>query len=169
MYGREEKEKGRQHPDFPGGHPPEYYPSLKLLDFADRTGYGIFSLRWPSTSVLPNQPAFMQTVAPDLVVVSSLAFATITYRQARHTRKSGCMYSYQHHSCCHVDCSEHCTMEVQLHSHRMLIRIDVSFLSHNVMLGTLTNTSKSQMRWSGWRIECQLIVSSCQSRHVHQL
>ena len=42
-------EKCRQHSDFPGGHPPEYYPSLKLLDFADRTGYGIFSLRWPST------------------------------------------------------------------------------------------------------------------------
>ena len=42
-------EKCRQHSDFPGGHPPEYYPSLKLLDFADRTGYGTFSLRWPST------------------------------------------------------------------------------------------------------------------------
>jgi hypothetical protein len=48
--GWREGEKCRQHPDFPGGHPPEYYPSLKLLDFADRTGYGIFSLRWPSTS-----------------------------------------------------------------------------------------------------------------------
>lgn len=41
--------KGRQHPDFPGGHPPEYYPSLRLLNFADRTGYGALSLRWPST------------------------------------------------------------------------------------------------------------------------
>ena len=40
----------RQHPDFPGGHPPEYYPSLKLLNFAERTGYGSVSLRWPSTS-----------------------------------------------------------------------------------------------------------------------
>lgn len=41
--------KGRQHPDFPGGHPPEYYPSLRLLNFTEQTGYGVFSLRWPST------------------------------------------------------------------------------------------------------------------------
>lgn len=41
--------KSRQHPDFPGGHPPEYYPSLRLLNFAERTGYGVLSLRWPST------------------------------------------------------------------------------------------------------------------------
>jgi hypothetical protein len=41
--------KGRQHSDFPGGHPPEYYPSLRLLNFAERTGYGGLSLRWPST------------------------------------------------------------------------------------------------------------------------
>ena len=42
--------KSRQHPDFPGGHPPEYYPSLKLLNFTERTGYGVLSLRWPSTT-----------------------------------------------------------------------------------------------------------------------
>ena len=42
--------KSRQHSDFPGGHPPEYYPSLKLLNFTERTGYGVLSLRWPSTS-----------------------------------------------------------------------------------------------------------------------
>jgi hypothetical protein len=43
--------KCRQHLDFPGGHPPEYYPSLRLLNFAERTGYGVLSLRWPSTHV----------------------------------------------------------------------------------------------------------------------
>jgi hypothetical protein len=43
------QQKSRQHPDFPGGHPPEYYPSLRMLNFAERTGYGVFSLRWPST------------------------------------------------------------------------------------------------------------------------
>lgn len=43
------KKKSRQHPDFPGGHPPEYYPSLRLLNFTERTGYGVLSLRWPST------------------------------------------------------------------------------------------------------------------------
>ena len=31
-----EKGKSRQHPDFPGGHPPEYYPILRLLYFTDR-------------------------------------------------------------------------------------------------------------------------------------
>ena len=44
--------KSRQHPDFPGGHPPEYYPSLRLLNFTERTGYGVLSLRWPSTLIL---------------------------------------------------------------------------------------------------------------------
>ena len=44
------QQKSRQHPDFPGGHPPEYYPSLRLLNFADQTGYGVLSLRWPSTN-----------------------------------------------------------------------------------------------------------------------
>jgi hypothetical protein len=42
-------QKGRQHSDFPGGHPPEYYPSLRLLNCAERTGYGVLSLIWPST------------------------------------------------------------------------------------------------------------------------
>ena len=45
------KSKSRQHSDFPGGHPPEYYPSLRLLNFAEQTGYGAFSLIWPSTSI----------------------------------------------------------------------------------------------------------------------
>ena len=56
MY-KEGNEKSRQHSDFPGGHPPEYYPSLRLLNFAERTGYGALSLRWPSTYTsvaLPN-------------------------------------------------------------------------------------------------------------------
>ena len=44
-------QKSRQHSDFPGGHPPEYYPSLRLLNFAKRTGYGALSLRWPSTTM----------------------------------------------------------------------------------------------------------------------
>ena len=54
--------KGRQHSDFPGGHPPEYYPSLRLLNFAERTGYGVLSLRWPSTNVYDWQakPSFPQ-------------------------------------------------------------------------------------------------------------
>ena len=50
---RKGKVKSRQHPDFPGGHPPEYYPSLRLLNFTERTGYGVLSLRWPSTSIIP--------------------------------------------------------------------------------------------------------------------
>src|SRR3990167_4481885 len=50
------QQKSRQHPDFPGGHPPEYYPSLRLLNFAERTGYGVLSLRWPSTNGCVAQP-----------------------------------------------------------------------------------------------------------------
>lgn len=53
MY-KEGNEKSRQHSDFPGGHPPEYYPSLRLLNFAERTGYGVLSLRWPSTLLSPS-------------------------------------------------------------------------------------------------------------------
>ena len=53
--------KGRQHPDFPGGHPPEYYPSLRLLNFAKRTGYGALSLRWPSTSIQSTKTIHIQT------------------------------------------------------------------------------------------------------------
>lgn len=49
-----EKVKSRQHSDFPGGHPPEYYPSLRLLNFAEQTGYGAFSLIWPSTMIGAN-------------------------------------------------------------------------------------------------------------------
>ena len=55
MY-KEGNEKSRQHSDFPGGHPPEYYPSLRLLNFAERTGYGALSLRWPSTNTLVALP-----------------------------------------------------------------------------------------------------------------
>lgn len=49
MSRKKNQKKSRQHPDFPGGHPPEYYPSLRLLNFTERTGYGVLSLRWPST------------------------------------------------------------------------------------------------------------------------
>ena len=35
-----ELKKNDQHVDFPGGHPPEYYPRSMLLNFADRTGCG---------------------------------------------------------------------------------------------------------------------------------
>ena len=51
----EKRQKSRQHPDFPGGHPPEYYPSLRLLNFTERTGYGVLSLRWPSTTSFHEQ------------------------------------------------------------------------------------------------------------------
>ena len=66
MY-KEGNEKSRQHSDFPGGHPPEYYPSLRLLNFAERTGYGALSLRWPSTNTsvaLPNCSLQTSNVKP---------------------------------------------------------------------------------------------------------
>ena len=43
------KKKNNQHTDFPGGHPPEYYPRLTLLNFTDRTGCGAVSVIWPIT------------------------------------------------------------------------------------------------------------------------
>ena len=39
--------KNNQHVDFPGGHPPEYYPRLSLVNFIERTGYGSLRLIWP--------------------------------------------------------------------------------------------------------------------------
>ena len=43
-------EKGQQHPkDFPGGHPPQYYPGLARLNFGVRKGSGAFDAVWPLT------------------------------------------------------------------------------------------------------------------------
>ena len=39
--------KNNQHEDFPSGHPPEYYPRLSLVNFAERTGCSSFRLIWP--------------------------------------------------------------------------------------------------------------------------
>ena len=44
------EEKGQQHPkDFPGGHPPQYYPGLARLNFGVRKGSGAFDAVWPLT------------------------------------------------------------------------------------------------------------------------
>ena len=44
-------EKGQQHPkDFPGGHPPQYYPGLARLNFGVRKGSGAFDAVWPLTN-----------------------------------------------------------------------------------------------------------------------
>lgn len=45
--------KGQQHPkDFPGGHPPQYYPGLARLNFGVRKGSGAFDAVWPLTKTL---------------------------------------------------------------------------------------------------------------------
>ena len=42
--------KSQQHPkDFPGGHPPQYYPGLPPLNFGVRMGSGVFDAVWPLT------------------------------------------------------------------------------------------------------------------------
>ena len=47
------KQKGQQHPkDFPGGHPPQYYPGLARLNFGVRMGSGAFNAVWPLTSLI---------------------------------------------------------------------------------------------------------------------
>ncbi len=44
-------EKGQQHPkDFPGGHPPQYYPGLARLNFGVQMGSGSFNAVWPLTN-----------------------------------------------------------------------------------------------------------------------
>ena len=46
--------KSQQHPkDFPGGHPPQYYPGLALLNFGVQMGSGVFKAVWPLTLVRP--------------------------------------------------------------------------------------------------------------------
>ncbi len=39
--------KSVQHPRFPSGHPPQYSAGLTWLNFANRTGYGVFHVEWP--------------------------------------------------------------------------------------------------------------------------
>ena len=47
-----DEKKSQQHPkDFPGGHPPQYYPGLALLNFGVRKGSGVFNAVWPLTNI----------------------------------------------------------------------------------------------------------------------
>jgi hypothetical protein len=51
MTKRSVDRKSQQHPkDFPGGHPPQYYPGLAVLNFGVRKGSGVFNAVWPLTS-----------------------------------------------------------------------------------------------------------------------
>ena len=46
----ERDSKSQQHPkEFPGGHPPQYYPGLAVLNFGVRMGSGVFNAVWPLT------------------------------------------------------------------------------------------------------------------------
>jgi hypothetical protein len=49
--------------DFPGGHPPEYYPRLTLLNFTDRTGCGAVNVIWPITTTI-GQVQYTNTKLP---------------------------------------------------------------------------------------------------------
>ena len=42
------KEKGFKHPDFPAGHPRQYYPGLLVLNFSNQAGWGVFTRVWPN-------------------------------------------------------------------------------------------------------------------------
>jgi hypothetical protein len=51
MTKRSVDRKSQQHPkDFPGGHPPQYYPGLAVLNFGVRKGSGVFNAVWPLTN-----------------------------------------------------------------------------------------------------------------------
>jgi hypothetical protein len=67
-------EKGQQQPkDFPGGHPPEYYPGLARLNFGVWKGSGAFHAVWPLTrnllfliaSIVPATPLIYGTPVND--------------------------------------------------------------------------------------------------------
>ena len=46
-------QKSQQHPkDFPGGHPPQYYPGLAPLNFGVQMGSGAFDAVWPLARAL---------------------------------------------------------------------------------------------------------------------
>ena len=55
--------KSQQHPkDFPGGHPPQYYPGLARLNFGVQMGSGAFNAVWPLTKqFLRKQDSFLPT------------------------------------------------------------------------------------------------------------
>ena len=58
--------KRQQHPkDFPGGHPPQYYPGLALLNFGVRMGSGVFKAVWPLTSVRVAKEPYKPPGAPN--------------------------------------------------------------------------------------------------------
>ncbi len=39
---------GFKHPDFPTGHPRQYYPGLLVLNFSNQAGWGVFTRVWPN-------------------------------------------------------------------------------------------------------------------------
>ena len=41
------KKKRLRHREFPGGHPSKYYPGPTVLNFAERTRSGAFTVVWP--------------------------------------------------------------------------------------------------------------------------
>ena len=95
----DEKQKSRQHSDFPGGHPPEYYPSLRLLNFAKRTGYGALSLRWPSTTIHTTHIDHKLATRHTSTHKSRIHTTTL---YASHARTQTCKYSLRHLHC-HVN------------------------------------------------------------------
>ncbi len=74
------KKVSQQHPkDFPGGHPPQYYPGLARLNFGVRKGSGAFHAVWPLTRnllllIAPTLPA-----AHSSTVVRSMIDTTSPY------------------------------------------------------------------------------------------
>ena len=90
------REKSRQHSDFPGGHPPEYYPSLRLLNFAERTGYGVLSLRWPSTLLSPSHSLLCLTTLNNPKPKKRPFFPFSETKLVQHADLYSSMYASRH-------------------------------------------------------------------------
>ena len=66
--------KGQRHGGFPGALAPQYYPRPRLLNFANRTGYGVFRRVWPLANDCNN-----------ITVYNILQIFDNPYRQSHHS------------------------------------------------------------------------------------
>ena len=84
-------EKNNQHVDFPSGHPPEYYPRLSLVNFAERTGCSSFRLIWPIEIYCGYFVAYI--FFSTLYIYIYMYMVQFHYLMVRSTSIGGCRFS----------------------------------------------------------------------------
>ena len=120
-------QKNNQHVDFPGGHPPEYYPRLSLVNFIERTGYGSLRLIWPIiiwTSVY--------------TILVSLQYFYSTNNKNTTSSSLYVALSVWTFVCCgdtlNSPCSVYCPGEPTINSYLKIYRPNYLFLLHSHLL-----------------------------------